>query len=162
MEEEMLEGKRVLLVDDEPDVLDNLEELLPMCDVAKAVNFDKAKELLETQAFDFAILDIMGVDGYRLLEIAKEKNVIPVMLTANALSIEDTIKSFKQGAASYLPKEKMSDIVTFLNDILEAKKKGKSFWWRWLGRMESYYDRKFGSHWKEKDKEFWRKLDYYA
>jgi hypothetical protein len=35
-EYKLLEGKRVLLVDDEPDVLDTLEDLLPMCETIKA------------------------------------------------------------------------------------------------------------------------------
>lgn len=33
---DLLKGKRVLLVDDEPDVLDTLQELLPMCETVKA------------------------------------------------------------------------------------------------------------------------------
>ena len=151
--------KRILIVDDEPDVLESLEELLPMCDVVKATNFEEAKELLETQYFDITILDIMGVDGYKLLEIADERKVIPVMLTAHALSVEDTMKSYKEGAASYVPKEEMSNIVTYLNDILEAQEQGKSAWSRWLDRFAAYYDRKFGPDWKTKDKDFWKKFD---
>lgn len=58
----LLDYKRVLIVDDEPDVLDMLEELLPMCDVVKASSFDRGKELLETQYFDIATLDIMGIN----------------------------------------------------------------------------------------------------
>jgi hypothetical protein len=54
-----------------------------------------------------------------------------------ALSVEDTMKSFKKGAASFLPKEKMADIEIFLSDVLEAQQRGKSFWWRWLQRMET-------------------------
>ena len=85
-EQEMLKGKKILIVDDEPDVLEALGDLLYSCDVRKAANFEDAKRLLETQDFDMTILDIMGVDGYRLLKIAIEKKVIPVMLTAKALS----------------------------------------------------------------------------
>ena len=106
--------------------------------------------------FDIAVLDIMGVDGYKLLEIAKKKKVIPVMLTAHALSIENTIKSYQEGAASYIPKDEMSRISTFLNDILEAKDKGESSWWRWVDRLGSYYEKKFGRDWKDKDADFWR------
>ena len=152
-------NKRVLIVDDEPDVLESLAELLPMCDVVKATNFEEAKDLLQTQYFDIAILDIMGVDGYKLLEIADERKVIPVMLTAHALSVEDTMKSYKGGAASYVPKEEMANIVTYLNDILEAKEQGKSAWWRWLDRFAAYYDKKFGPDWKKEDKDFWKKFD---
>jgi DNA-binding response OmpR family regulator len=90
-EERQLEGKTVLIVDDEPDVLDTLVELLNMCMVTKASNFEQARDLLENQTFDIAILDIMGVNGYRLLDLAKKKYVIPVMLTAHALSVVDTV-----------------------------------------------------------------------
>ncbi|MBN1106726.1 MAG: response regulator [Deltaproteobacteria bacterium] len=161
MATDLLKYKRVLIVDDEPDVLTTLESLLPMCDVVKAATFEEAKEILETQYLDIAILDIMGVNGYGLLEIASKRKVTTVMLTAHALSPEDTVKSFKEGAASYVPKEKMSEIVTYLNDILEAQEKGKSAWWRWYDRFATYYDKKFGPDWKKVDSEFWEKFRYW-
>jgi DNA-binding NtrC family response regulator len=157
----LLKGKRILIVDDEPDVLETLEELLPMCEVVKSTAFDEARKQLESQFFDMAILDIMGVDGYELLKIANEKEVVAVMLTAHALSVEDTIRSFKEGAASYVPKDRMEDITTYLNDILEAKEKGKNFWWRWLDRFAAYYDRKFTASWRNKDEQFWENLKSY-
>ncbi|MBW1800410.1 MAG: response regulator, partial [Deltaproteobacteria bacterium] len=147
--------------DDEPDVLETLEELLTMCDVVEAANFEEAKELLETQYFDIAILDIMGVDGYQLLDIANKRNVIAVMLTAHALSPDNVVKSYKEGAASYLPKDEMANITTFLNDILEAKEQGKNLWWRWFDRLGSFFERKFGPDWQKDDKEFWEKFMYY-
>jgi len=152
----LLKGKRVLIVDDEPDILETLVGLLPMCEVSKALSFAEAQRLLESEKFDIAILDIMGVDGYKLLEIATKKKVIAVMLTAHALSPDNTIRSFQEGAASYIPKDEMVRIETFLNDVLEAKEKGESSWWRWLDRLGSYYEKKFGREWQEKDKEFWR------
>ena len=156
-----LEGKKILIVDDEADVLQTLGEILAMCQVSEASTFEDARKLLESEHFDIAILDIMGVDGYKLLEIANQKKVIAVMLTAHALSVKDTVKSFKKGAASYVPKEEMSNIPTFLNDILEAQDKGKSLMWRWLDRLASYYDKRFGPDWKEEDKEFWEKFKYW-
>lgn len=152
----LLEGKRILAVDDEPDILETLEALLPMCVVMKASTADEAKKLMDSQSFDIAILDIMGVDGYKLLEIAKKKKIIAVMLTAHALSVESTVKSFKGGAASYVPKDEMAEIETFLTDILEAKSKGESSWWRWLDRLGAYYEKKFGREWQKGDKDFWR------
>ncbi|MBN1104645.1 MAG: response regulator [Deltaproteobacteria bacterium] len=154
----LLDGKRVLVVDDEPDILDTLELLLPMCHVVKASTFEEGKHQLESQPFDMAILDIMGVDGYRLLAIARKKKVIPVMLTAHALSVENTIRSFKEGAASYLPKDEMASIETYLKDVLEAKEKGAPFWWRWMDRLGAYYEKKFGPRWQEQDKEFWKRF----
>jgi DNA-binding NtrC family response regulator len=155
---DLLEGKRILIVDDEPDVLETLADLLSMCEVFKATSFQEAREKLDQEFFDLVILDIMGVDGYRLLEIANQKGVMALMLTAHALSPEDTVKSYQLGAASYVPKEKMADIATYLEDILEAKEEGKSPWWRWMDRFGSYYDRKFSPDWKQKDKEFWERF----
>jgi DNA-binding response OmpR family regulator len=152
----LLKDKKVLVVDDEVDVLETLEELLSMCHVVKASSFDEAKKSLENQVFDLAILDIMGVEGYNLLEIAVQKKVIAAMLTAHAFSPQDTVKSFRGGAAYYIPKDRMKDIVMYLTDILEAQEKGERFWWRWLDRFGAYYDKKFGPNWKRGDQEFWR------
>ena len=160
-EYEYLEGKQVLIVDDEPDVLDSLEDLLSMCDVTKASNFLEAKEFLQARYFDIAVLDIMGVEGYDLLEIANQKEIAAAMLTAHALSPENLVKSYNEGAASYLPKEEMINIASFLNDILEAKEKGKNTWTRWYDRMGSFFEKRFGEDWKKSDQEFWEKFPFY-
>ena len=160
-ESPLLEGKKILLVDDELDVLDTLEDLLPMCEVKKTSNFRVAKDLLENQEFDIAILDIMGVEGYSLLDVSVKQNVTAVMLTAHALSPENVVRSYKEGAASYLPKEKMVDIVSYLNDILEAKKRGENPWKRWYDRLFSYFEDKFKTDWKDDQKEFWEKFPFY-
>jgi DNA-binding response OmpR family regulator len=157
--EDMLKGKKILIVDDEPDVLDTLDDLLSMCEVVKAGSFEEGKQQLESQSFDMAVLDIMGVDGYELLEIAVKKKVTAVMLTAHALSPEDTIKSFKGGAAFYVPKDKIADMEAILRNVLEAKKKGKSTWLPFMGWADAYYTAKFGPKWEEgRDKEIWKKL----
>jgi len=83
------------------------------------------------------------------------------MLTAHALSPENIVKSYRQGAASYVPKEQMTQIATFLNDILEAKQKGKNVWGRWLERLDSYLLKRFGADWQDNNKEFWEKFPFY-
>ena len=158
----LLPNKKLLIVDDEPDILSTLKELLHSCEIQEATNFDEAKELLETQSFDITILDIMGVHGYDLLEIANQNNIPAVMLTAHALSPRDTIKSFKEGAAYFVPKDKMIDIAMYLEDILEAKEMGKSPWWRWKDRFGAFYSKRFGPDWQKEAKEFWEKFRYYA
>jgi len=127
----LLDGKSILIVDDESDILDILEELLEMCDVERASTFDEARELLESKDFDIAILDIMGVNGYGLLKIANQKKLIAVMLTAHAFTPDNLVRSIKEGAASYLPKEEISNITTFLGDILKSKETGKNPWDVW-------------------------------
>ena len=85
----------------------------------------RPKELLESQQFDLVILDIMGVDGYGLLDIATRKNIPAVMLTAHAWSPDNLVRSIKEGAVSYLPKEELTNITDYLNDVLIAKKEGR-------------------------------------
>jgi DNA-binding NtrC family response regulator len=155
---DLLAGKRVLIVDDEEDVLQTLSALLSMCEVETASSFDQARAALNTRYFDLAVLDIMGVNGFELLKIAEERKVIPVMLTAHALSVENTKKSYEMGAAFFIPKEEMADIAGFLNDILEAKAEKRSTWKRWLDRLDWYYRNRFGPDWKESDKEFWGRI----
>jgi len=156
--EDMLKGKKILIVDDEPDVLDTLEDLLSACQVVKATSFEAAKRQLETQPFDMAVLDIMGVNGYELLEIAVKKKVLAVMLTAHAFSPEDTMKSFKGGAAYYVPKDKIAEIETILSNILDLKKKGKNTWMPFVGWAEAYYSAKFGPKWEKQKKELQEKV----
>lgn len=152
----ILEGKKVLIVDDEPDILSVLEELLTMCRVAKAGTFEEGRRLLEEDTFDIVILDIMGVEGYRLLEIAKRRDIPALMLTAHALTPENVVRSIKEGADSYVPKDEIGNITAFLIDVLEARKKGINPWKPWQDRLpSSYFERKWGAAWKDTDKEFW-------
>ncbi len=58
--EKILRGKRVLIVDDEQDVLEFLTELLDMCKIDQATSFEEAKELLEKNFYHAAVLDIMN------------------------------------------------------------------------------------------------------
>jgi DNA-binding NtrC family response regulator len=155
-EENLLDGKKILVVDDETDILEVLEELLSMGDVITASTFHEAKELLESQDFDIAILDIMGVDGYGLLEIATQKNIPTVMLTAHALSPDNLVRSIKQGAVSYIPKDEITEIADFLIDVLKAREKGTDPWMGWQERLpSSYFEKRWGAAWQDADKEFW-------
>ena len=160
-ERSLLDGKRILMVDDEPDVLETLGELLSMCEIEKASSYDEAVAAMESSSFDIAILDIMGVNGYKLLELANRNHVIAVMLTAHALSPDNVVKSYEEGAASYIPKDEMVNITTFLEDILEADAKGKNTWWRWYERLATFFENKFGPDWQDGNRAFWEKFRYH-
>lgn len=158
--EDVLEGKRILIVDDEPDVLETLSEILDMCLIDTAPNFETAQKFLKKNTYDLAILDIMGVRGYDLLELAKEKKIPALMLTAHAVSPDNLVRSIKSGAESYVPKDKISDIVIYIRDILEASQKsGAAKGAKWFERLEPYFDQRFGEGWKQQDKEFWEVFD---
>jgi DNA-binding NtrC family response regulator len=152
----ILKGKLVLIVDDEKDILTLLTELLSMARVDTASSFEEAKELLESNKYDIAVLDIMGVKGYELLKIANEHNIPALMLTAHALSKEDLKKSAEEGASYYVPKDEINKIDVFVSDVLEAKEKDKNPWVRWFDRLGSFFDKKFsGPNWREQEREFW-------
>ncbi len=152
----MLQGKRILAVDDEQDILDTLVDLLPMCELVTASSFEDARKLLASQQFDLVILDIMGVDGYGLLEMAIRKNIPAVMLTAHAWSPDNLVRSIKKGAVSYLPKEELTNITDYLKDVLSAQREGRDPWVSWHERLPaSYFERRWGAAWKDTDRDFW-------
>ena len=127
-----------------------------MCEVHKASSFAEATDLLKYQDFDIAVLDIMGVDGYTLLEISKAKKIPAVMLTAHAFTPDNLVRSIKEGAASYLPKDELSRIAEFLEDVLVARSKGENPWKSWEEKLpSSYFEKKFGAAWQDTNKEFW-------
>ena len=78
--------KKILIVDDEPDILETLEELLDIFTVTTAVTFEEAVTCLKNNTYDVAILDIMGVRGYDLLEVTHKLCIPTLMFTAHALS----------------------------------------------------------------------------
>jgi len=155
----ILKGKKLLIVDDEADVLESLEDLLDECDIETASTFESAKELLEKNAYDAAILDIMGVRGFDLLKVATEKKIPALMLTAHGLNPDNLVGSIKLGAKSYIPKEKMSEIDIYLQEIFVARQKGIEKSGNWFARLGSFFDDRFGSGWKNKDKKFWNEFD---
>ena len=145
MKESILNNKKLLIVDDEPDILDILEEeILDSCPdtkIDKATNYETASELLKSKDYDLVILDIMGVRGFDLLEIAVAKKRKVAMLTAHALNPDALKKSHDLGAMAYLPKEKLGEIVPFLEDALQYEY--KSAWARLIEKLGEYYTKKF-------------------
>jgi DNA-binding response OmpR family regulator len=150
--ESPLKNKVVLVVDDEPDVLETVAEELDMCLVHKAGDYDTALQYLLSYTYDIVILDIMGVNGFELLKNAVSRGFPTVMLTAHALSPESLKKSIKLGAVSFLPKEKTSELTSFLEDVVLER--GKPVWQKLFDRLGNYFNKRFGPDWKEKDKFF--------
>lgn len=147
-----LKDKVILVVDDEPDVLETVEEELDMCLMHKATDYDTALQYLLSYTYDIVILDIMGVNGFELLKSAVSRGFPTVMLTAHALSPESLKKSIKLGAVSFLPKEKISELRSFLEDVVLGE--GKPVWKKLFDKLGGYFEKRFGPDWKERDKFF--------
>jgi len=159
MATDILEGNSILLVDDEPDVLTTLSESLNQCDIETASTFESAKKLLESKRYDAAVLDIMGVRGFDLLEIATRKKIPALMLTAHGLSPENLSESIKRGAKSYVPKRKINDIDIFLKEMFFLQEKGIEKSGNWFTRLSSFFDKQFDHGWKNKDRKFWSEFE---
>ena len=159
MVESILNNKRLLAVDDEPDVLETLEEQLEGFDgliFDKAMDYDTGYELIRSWTYDLVILDIMGVRGFDLLNASVSLGFPAVMLTAHALSVNALRTSIKMGARAYLPKEKMSEIVSFLEDVLILEH--RPGWRRLFERLGSYFNTSFGRDWQKDEKTFWEQV----
>ena len=101
----------------------------------------------------------MGVRGFDLLEIATEKKIPALMLTAHGLNPDNLVGSIKLGAKSYIPKEMMSEIDIYLKEIFIAKEKGIERSANWFVRLGSFFENRLGLGWKNKDKKFWNEFD---
>jgi CheY-like chemotaxis protein len=143
-----LNGKSILAVDDEADVLSILEEEIreaaPKSRFEKATTYEEAVKKLESQNYDVVILDIMGVRGFDLLELAVKKNLRVAMLTAHALTPEALKRSFEMKARAYLPKEKLGEIVPFLEDVLTYEY--LPGWNRLMKKLEKYFKAKWAEY----------------
>ena len=154
-----LEGKSILAVDDEADILETIEDLLEEARVETAKDYESASAKIKKQHYDLVILDIMGVNGLQLLEESVSRGFPTVMLTAHAVNPEALMDSIRKGAISYLPKESLSELDELLNELLGAYERGEAPWKLLFSKLGAYFDERFGSDWKNADKTFWSDFD---
>ncbi|MCF6263355.1 MAG: response regulator, partial [Xanthomonadales bacterium] len=101
--------QRILVIDDEPDILTLLDMTLSRMGLAvtTAEDLTVAREKLEQQTFDFCLTDMKLPDGNGLdlvKEISKLYPDLPVaVLTAHG-SIEDAVTALKLGAFDFVSK----------------------------------------------------------
>jgi two-component system response regulator CpxR len=146
--EDVLSGKKVLAVDDEDAVLDIIVEQLSACEVTTANSFEKAKQHLENENFDLAILDIMGVRGFDLLLLAKKEGVRAVMLTAHSMNAESMQESADKGAVSFLPKEELFRLEELIAEIFGDLSEGRPHWPKLEKRLGDRLKREWGELWE--------------
>jgi DNA-binding NtrC family response regulator len=156
---QVLNGKRVLIVDDEQDILDSLKEILDQCVIDTAASFQDAKDQLNRNTYDALIFDIMGVNGYGLLRIAYHMEIPVMMLTAHGLSAEHFKKSIASGAFAYIPKEKMAYIDEYLADLITTYRESGRKSGNWFSLLRAYFENKFGAGWFDKDEGFRKNFD---
>ncbi|WP_300454840.1 response regulator [Desulfobacula sp.] len=147
-----LKDKLILAVDDETDVLESIKDELDMCIVHTAKTYETALQYLLSYSYDIVILDIMGVNGFELLKDSVSRGFPTTMLSAYAITPEAIKKSIKLGAVFFLPKEKLSELTEFLEQVVLNE--GKPLWKKMFDKFENYFNRRFGPDWQKKDKFF--------
>ena len=101
---------KILVVDDNTDILSNLRDYLEMCGytVETAVTATAAYERLGgTQDIDLLVLDVglPDFDGFRLCRMIREaQSRLPVLMLTARDSVDDRVRGLKTGADDYLVK----------------------------------------------------------
>jgi DNA-binding response OmpR family regulator len=115
---------KILVVDDEPVLLEQLRETLTSqkYDVDTADDGESALDKLFDNLYDLIILDIMlpKVDGLSVLrEIRKAKVKTPILMLTAKGSVEDKIKGLDYGADDYLAKPfAMAELMARIRSLL--------------------------------------------
>jgi DNA-binding NtrC family response regulator len=100
---------RVLVVDDEANVLESVNKILERkgFEVAKTQNPEEALKQVKNKGFDLVIADLMmpKVSGLDLLKAVKNENPnVPFLMITGYPSINTAVEATKNGASGFLPK----------------------------------------------------------
>jgi DNA-binding NtrC family response regulator len=150
----ILEEKRILVVDDEPDVLETVTDLLESSQVVTAGSFEDARKKIAEESFDLVLLDIMGVNGFALLEACRAAKLPAAMLTAHALNIESLNLAVRLGALSFLPKEELHRLPELVAEILDGLEQGKTHWEKLFQRLGHFFKERLGILWEDESSKF--------
>ena len=104
-----VEGKHILIVDDDEDIRMLTEQLLQNRGYRVTVAEDGVDALLQLGKvrFDLIISDVNmpGLDGFKLLEMVSQKGIeVPVVFLTARTALEDKVKGLKLGATDYIMK----------------------------------------------------------
>lgn len=125
-----IEGKKLLVVDDEPDARMLLRAILEQCgaEVETAENAAETLSLLKEKSFDILVSDVgmPEVDGYELIRKIREmekgtgKRLPAVALTAFARA-EDRLKALSAGFNMHIPKPvEPAELIVVIANLTES------------------------------------------
>ena len=122
--------KRILVIDDDPGILDFIEELLSFrFQILKAVDASTGLQLADTGKPDLIILDLglekqSGHDICRVLRARPETKHIPILIYTGSDDIDNVTKAFDFGADDYViksarPRELVARVVAKIRRLEE-------------------------------------------
>lgn len=105
----MLTSPRVLIVDDEPDLLDLMEITLAKMglDTRRAASVSEARQFLDSERFDLCLTDMRLTDGNGLevlQHIGERHPAMPVAVITAYGNTTNAVEALKAGAFDYLSK----------------------------------------------------------
>ncbi len=111
MEQNQTDQKTILIVEDDTFMGGLLERKFQQSNfqVARAMNVDEARKIIESQQISLILLDIIlpGTDGITFLKELKlnpQFKDIPVIITSNLGKEEEIEKGIAEGATDYIVK----------------------------------------------------------
>ncbi|HEX9822234.1 MAG TPA: response regulator, partial [Methylomirabilota bacterium] len=110
---------RVLVVDDEPDMVDNCVRILRRAGYHCRATTDpqRALALIESERHDVILTDLKmpAVDGLAIVRRAHEVDrTLPVVVFTAFATVESAVAAIKEGAFDYLPKNFSVDQLTLV------------------------------------------------
>ena len=123
---------KILVIEDEPDMLDNMVQSLQqeMYIVEKAEDYLSAREKLGIYEYDCILLDIglPGGSGFDILkELKKERKDGGVIIVSAKDSLDDKVKGLDLGADDYLSKPfHMAELHARVKSVIRRKTLGGS------------------------------------
>jgi len=122
----------ILVVDDEPNILNTLEGILSDegFNVILATNGREALEIISERKPDLTLLDIWlpEVDGIEVLQRAIEENpLLKIVMMSGHSTIDTAVKATKIGAKAFIEKPiSMDDLLSTINTVLNETGEGKA------------------------------------
>ena len=112
-------NKTVLIVDDAPENVTILSELLSEFNIKVATNGEKALKIIAQSAqIDLILLDVImpGIDGFEVAAKLKENPItakIPIIFVTGEKDVKSFIKGFDLGAEDYIQKPFDPKVILF-------------------------------------------------
>ena len=101
---------KVLIVDDEPDVREVVNLCFglrwPEAEVVSAASGEECLQVIETQAPDLVLLDIVlpGMDGFQVCQEIRRFSDVPIVMLSARDSEVDKVRGLEMGADDYITK----------------------------------------------------------
>lgn len=101
---------KVLIVDDEPDVREVVNLCFglrwPEAEVVSAASGEECLQLIETQAPELVLLDIVlpGIDGFQVCQEIRRFSDVPIVMLSARDSEVDKVRGLEMGADDYITK----------------------------------------------------------